>query len=513
VPTTAPSGVRLTELLGALSLAVDLGLGQPLGHVARSCLLAQRLGDHLGLDDAGRTDLRHVAMLGWVGCIADSREAAALFGDDIEYRAGVYDVDMRPLPFLGYLLRRAGAGEAPHRRAAKGLMVVAGGARGVQDSLRAHCQVTVTVARRLGFGRSVCDPLHQVFARWDGRGLPQGLAGADVALPIRLWQLADLVEVHHRRGGADAALRVVRQRSGTQLDPALADLFCREGERLLGGLPPEPGWDELVDGATATELTEAELDEALEAVADWVDIKSPCFSGHSRGVADLAAAAAARTGLPDDEVQRVRRAGLVHDLGRAGVPNTIWDKAAPLTTVEAERIRLHSYYTERMLTRPAALRRIGSLAALTHERLDGSGYHRGLSGSAIPMPARVLAAADAFHTKLEPRPHRPAVTADVAGRSLRDQVRAGRLDPVAVDAVHACAGRRGGGSSSRPAGLTPRELDVLRLLARGATNRQIARQLGIAPKTAGNHVEHIYAKAGVSSRAAAAMFAMEKGLV
>jgi DNA-binding CsgD family transcriptional regulator len=195
------------------------------------------------------------------------------------------------------------------------------------------------------------------------------------------------------------------------------------------------------------------------------------------------------------------------------VPNTIWDKAAPLTTVEAERIRLHSYYTERMLTRPPALHRIGEIAALTHERLDGSGYHRGLSGPAIPMPARVLAAADTFHTKLEPRPHRPASTQEAAGRALRGEVRAGRLDPVAVDAVLDCSGDRGGGSSSGPAGLTPRELDVLRLLARGATNRQIARGLGIAPKTAGNHVEHIYAKAGVSSRAAATMFAMEKGLL
>ncbi|HEX2177317.1 MAG TPA: hypothetical protein VHG70_15540, partial [Nocardioidaceae bacterium] len=169
------SGVRLCELVGSLSLAVDLGLGQPMEHVTRSCLLARGLGRRVGLDVDELASLYYVTLLGWVGCIADSRDAAAWFGDDIAYRAGVYDLDMKPLPFLGYLLRHAGGGGSTPRKVGIGAAVVATGARGVQDSLRGHCQVTGQIARRLGLGPEVCEPLQQVFARWDGKGLPRGL--------------------------------------------------------------------------------------------------------------------------------------------------------------------------------------------------------------------------------------------------------------------------------------------------------------------------------------------------
>ncbi|MGH3449402.1 MAG: HD domain-containing phosphohydrolase, partial [Haloechinothrix sp.] len=200
-PGSGSSGLRLAELVGALSLAVDLGLGQPMEHLARSCLVACRLGQRMGLDDDERASLYYVAMMGWVGCIADSHEAATWFGDDITYRAGVYDIDMKPLPFLGYLLRRAGSGGSPARRIGAGAAVVATGGRGVQDSLRAHCQVTANIAERLGLGPAVCDPLQQIFARWDAKGLPAGVGGDRIALPVRLWHLADVAEVHYRRSG------------------------------------------------------------------------------------------------------------------------------------------------------------------------------------------------------------------------------------------------------------------------------------------------------------------------
>ncbi|MGH3451207.1 MAG: HD domain-containing phosphohydrolase, partial [Haloechinothrix sp.] len=232
-----------------------------------------------------------------------------------------------------------------------------------------------------------------------------------------------------------------------------------------------------------------------------------------RGVADLAAAAARRLGMDATQVRTVRRAALVHDLGRIGVPNTIWDKAGPLTRTELERVRLQSYYTERILARPLALSELGAIAALVHERLDGSGYHRGLSATAIPMPARVLAAADTYHAMLEPRPHRTALASSDAVREMHDAVRAGRLDAAAVDAVLASAGHRLSRPPAGPAGLTTREVEVLALVARGASNRQIARMLGITTKTAGNHVEHVYAKAGVTTRTAATLFAMRHGLL
>ncbi|HEX5495883.1 MAG TPA: HD domain-containing phosphohydrolase [Mycobacteriales bacterium] len=515
VPASGPSGLRLAEIVGALSLAVDLGLGQPMEHVARSCLIACRLGERMGLDDTERASLYYVAMLGWVGCIADSHQASTWFGDDIAYRAGVYDVDAKPLPFLGYLLRRAGSDGSPARRIGIGAALVATGARSVQESLTAHCQVTADIAGRLGLGPTVCEPLHQIFARWDGRGLPKGLAGERIALPVRLWHVADVAEVHHRRGGVAAAVEVARQRGGSQFDPAVVAEFAGGAEAIFASLPAGSSWDDLVDAEPALrpELTHTELDAALSVFADYADLKSPYLRGHSRGVADLVGAAAKRVGLPPEQVRTARRAALVHDIGRTGIPNTIWDKAEPLTTAERERVRMHSYYTERMLARPARLAEIGAIAALAHERLDGSGYHRGLPAAAIGMPGRLLAAADTYHASLEPRPHRESVPAEQAAHRLRDAARTGLLDPEAVDAVLAVAGHRPTQHPAGPAGLTVRERQVLELLARGASNRQIARRLGITPKTAGNHVERIYAKTGVTTRAAATLFAMRHGLL
>ncbi|HET7387428.1 MAG TPA: HD domain-containing phosphohydrolase [Nocardioidaceae bacterium] len=506
------SGVRLDDILGTLSLAVDLGLGQPMGHVARATVVAARLGDRVGMSD--RTTLVHVAMMGWVGCIADSRDAAAWFGDDIAYRAGVYDLDMAPLPFLGYLLRRAGSGDPMPRRAAKVAGVLADRGRSVQQSLRAHCQVTSAVARRLGLADEVCDALGHIFARWDGKGLPAGVAGTGIPLPVRLWQVADVAEVHHARGGTSAVATVVRDRRGTAFDPDLVDLLVGCADDVFSDLPPADGWEAMADLVASPTLTEARLDTVLEAVADWVDLKSPWFSGHSRGVADLAAGAARHLGWDDENVRFVRRAGLLHDLGRVGVPNTLWDRITPLSEGERERIRLHSYYTERMLAHSPALSRWGEVASMAHERLDGSGYHRGLTATALPMPARLLAAADTFRTRTEQRPHRAAASADDAAAHVVAEAEAGRLDRRAVDAVLAAAGRHARRTSSPlPAGLTPREAEVLALIARGATNRQVASRLGISPKTVGNHVERLYAKAGVSTRAAATLFAMEHLLV
>ena len=228
-------------------------------------------------------------------------------------------------------------------------------------------------------------------------------------------------------------------------------------------------------------LSGAALDSALEAVADFIDLKSPFTLGHSRGVADLAAAAARDSGLPNEEVVLLRRAGLVHDLGRLGVPNTIWDKPGPLTPPELERVHLHAYLTERTLSFSPALRTLGAIAALHHERLDGSGYPKGLTGDAIGPSARLLAAADCYHALREPRPHRPARAADEAAAVITDEVRAGKLDSHTVDAVLRAAGHAPKRRRTWPAGLTTREVEVLRLQARGFSHREIAEQLADHP--------------------------------
>ena len=508
--------LRLAELIAAWSLATDLGLGLPQEHVLRQCRVALGLGERLGLGEAERAAVYYVALLAWVGCTADSHELAGQFGDDLALRADAHRVDLAGLPMMGFLLRRVGAGRPPLRRAQMAAALVATGGRGAAEAMTAHCQVAAAIARRLGLGRDVQEPLLHVFARWDGRGVPGGRGGEALPLAIRLVHLASIVEVHHRGGGVDAAVAVVRDRSGGQFDPGLVEAFVDCARELLDGLE-ESSWDAVIaaEPGLARALAGDELDAALEAVADFADLKSPWFTGHSRGVARLASGAAQAAGFPDDAITELRRAALLHDLGRTGVPNTIWDKPAPLSDAERERVRLHPYYTERMLARPEALARLGTIAACHHERLDGSGYHRSLSGSALSPAARMLAAADVYQAMTEARPHREPLGAEQAAAELRGEVRAGRIDADAAEDVLTAAGhaRAGARDRARPAGLTARELEVLVLVARGASSRDVARQLVIAEKTARNHIERIYAKLGVSTRAEASLYAMRHGLV
>jgi HD-GYP domain-containing protein (c-di-GMP phosphodiesterase class II) len=260
-------------------------------------------------------------------------------------------------------------------------------------------------------------------------------------------------------------------------------------------------------------LSAAELDEALTAIARFVDLKSPFSLGHAQAVATLARDAAACLGLPAGERTVLYRAGLTAGFGRLGVSNAIWDKPGPLTVAEWERVRLAPQLAERMLRQSPPLAPVAALAGKQRERLDGSGYPAGLAGDAIPPAARILAAADSYQAMLEPRPHRPARSASEAAAELRGDARAGRLDPEAVAAVLAAAGHRVARRGANVAGLTAREIDVLRLAVRGLSNKQIAASLVVAPKTIGNHIEHIYTKIGVSNRAGAALFAMRNGLL
>jgi HD-GYP domain-containing protein (c-di-GMP phosphodiesterase class II) len=293
------------------------------------------------------------------------------------------------------------------------------------------------------------------------------------------------------------------------------DLFCSHAPELLDGLDQASDWDAVLgtEPQLSRRVSGIGLDEVLEAMADLVDMKSPYLAGHSRGVANLASAAARVSGYPDDDVRTLRRAGLIHDLGRLGVSNAIWDKPGPVTEAESERVRLHPYLTDRMLARVSALGRSREIAARHHERLDGSGYPRGLTAATLTPPDRLLAAADVCHAMTEPRPHRDPLDLSRASRDLRAEAVAGRLDGEAVDAVLRAAGHRAPARRAWPGGLTTREVEVLGLLARGHSTREIAQRLVVTPKTAANHVEHIYVKLGVSSRAAATLYATQHGLV
>jgi HD-GYP domain-containing protein (c-di-GMP phosphodiesterase class II) len=505
----------LAELVAALSLGVDLGFGQPMEHVLRQCLIALRLAERVGLDEQRRADVYYTALLVNVGCHSDAHEQAKWFGDDIALKSGKYDHEFRSLRAAAAGMRRLGSGNAPSHRFRVALEFALSGHREVADMINHHAAMTRALGEQLGLADPVLDALGNAYETWDGRGWPGELKGDEVPLAARLAQLAEFVEVAHRVGGVEAAKRLARERSDKQFDPILAELLCADAETILSGLDDVGTWDAVIDAepALAVVLSSERFDDALLAIANFVDLKSPYSLGHSRAVADLAAAAGAQLGLSEAEVRTLRRAGLVHDLGRLGVSNAIWDKRGPLGVGEWERVRLHPHLTERMLQQSAVLAPLGTIAVQHRERLDGSGYPRGLTGLAIARPARILGAADAYQAMREPRPHRPARSADEAAAELRADVKAGRLDADAVEAICGAAGHRVSRRREGPAGLTAREVEVLRLLARGLSNKEIAQRLVISPKTAGNHIEHIYSKIDASTRAKASLFAMQHGLL
>ncbi len=513
--TSTPDRVRLAELVATISLGTDLGLGQPMEHVLRHTLVSLRMAELLELDVAERNVAYYSGLLCWVGCHTDAYEQAKWFGDDIAAKRDGFRYDQgRATHALAYGLRNVGAGHSPLTKARLWATLPFAARQNALIDLRNHWLAADELTRRLGLGDDVRQSLKESFERWDGKGAG-GVVGDEVRLTSRLVILADVVTAFYASGGLEAAVTVARQRSGTQLDPELVDLFCRHSGELMAGLDQTSNWDEVLaaEPSLSRTLSESELNDALRAMGDFADIKSPFTIGHSTSVADLAWAAAVAMDLSDDERVTVRRAAWVHDIGRLGVPNSIWDKPGPLSRSETERVRLHPYLTERMLAGTPMLARLGAIAVQHHERLDGSGYPRGLAGAAVTTSGRILASADTFAALTEPRPHRNAMSGVDAAAALRERVKAGALDADTTGAVLEAAGHRAPRRRDWPAGLTSREVEVLRLLARGLSNKQIAGELTISPKTAGSHVEHIYAKADVRNRAGVALFAMKHGLM
>jgi HD-GYP domain-containing protein (c-di-GMP phosphodiesterase class II) len=507
--------VRLAELVGALSLGVDLGFGQPMEHVLRQCLIALRIADQAGLGEDERGVVYYTALLVNVGCHTDAHEQAKWFGDDIAMKAGKYDYEFGTLRAAAAGVRQIGAGNAPLHRFRLGLEFVLSGHRELDGMIAEHARRARMLGEQLGLPETVLDALVHSYEQWDGRGWPGELKGDAIPLAARIATLSEFMEVAHRVGGTEAASDMARKRAGKQFDPQLATLLRAHAAEIFDEIDGIGTWAAVIDAdpALSAVLTGDAFDGALEAIASFIDLKSPYSLGHARAVADLAAAAGEQLGLAAGDVRTLRRAALVHGFGRLGVSNSIWDKRGALGAGEWERVRMHPYITERMLQQSAALAPLGQIAVQFRERLDGSGYPRGLSGAAIGRPARILAAADAYQAMREPRPYREAREPGDAASELRADVRAGKLDGEAVEAVLSAAGHRVRRRREGPAGLTAREVEVLRLLAQGLSNKEIAQRLVISPKTAGNHIEHIYAKIDASSRATASLFAMQHGLL
>jgi HD-GYP domain-containing protein (c-di-GMP phosphodiesterase class II) len=507
--------VRTAEVTAAVSLATDLQLGLDLEHGLRSAVFAMRIGERLGVDRRTLSDTYHACVLMYVGCTADVHIRAELF-DDIEAAAR----NLFPVMFgssreaLGGLVRSVAPGRTPLTRAASIARTVPRAAR-VMPLVDGACrEVAGILSGRLGLPDSVRALAPVVDERWDGKGEPGLVKGDQLPLSTRIAHIARDADLQRMLGGWERAARVLRERAGGAFDPVIATLVADHAAEILAIDEGVSAWEEtLACEPTPHLMLEGEaIDTALSAMGDFADLVSPYLTGHSTGVAELASAAAQQCGMDAGGTAMLRRAALVHDVGRAAVPTTIWQKPGRLTPQEWERVRLHPYHSERILCPSAFLAALVPIAAAHHERLDGSGYHRGTRASELGSAARVLACADAYHAMTEPRPHRAPLSDDEAAIALGDQARTGALDPEAVVAVLEAAGHRPP-RFERPAGLTDREAEVVGLLARGLQTKHVAHTLGISVKTADTHVQHAYAKIGVSTRAGATLFAMQHGLV
>jgi HD-GYP domain-containing protein (c-di-GMP phosphodiesterase class II) len=512
--------LRTGELVATLALAQDNAFGQPLESQLRSCLLAVWMSEAAGFDRELRETIYWVALLRYVGCTGHTHEVASLFGDDIAIRAQTLVHDTaNPEEVVGDILDFATRGRSPEEREQMTPEILAGLPAWVTN-FGAGCEVADMLVERLDFDADVRAALRFTFERWNGHGLPTGARGTDIPLAMRVVHLSHDMEAHGRLSSPDAALGIARARRDSTYDPDLVDLFETHGLGWFDQLAKLEPWDAVLELEPKPHRTleGAELENALVVVADFVDLKSPYMNGHSRRCAELSEATARVLELGDDDVTTLRRAAWVHELGTTAIPNSIWDKTGPLTRAEFDRVERHPMLTEQMLRRSPALAQLNPIASAHHEKVDGSGYHKGLRVDAAEPAASVFAAVDIYVALTTDRADRPAFSPDHAAAELRRLTTEGRLDSRSTEAVLSAAGH--GDQSAKkvprqenPGGLTAREVEVLRLAARGLTTKTIAEQLFIAPKTADHHIENVYTKIGVSSRAAAALWAMQNALV
>ena len=512
----SPDGgpVRSAEVIAALCLATDLGMGFPFEHGLQSTLIATRLAERLGVDPATASQTYYACLLTHAGCTTEAHVTAEVFGDSLTTHFNPVMYGSRHEVLSGLLRALPAPESAGPVRALQAARRLPRMARSARPQFTAMCEVAQMLAEGVGLPPPVQGLLAHLFERWDGKGTLGRAKGDEIPLPMRIVHVAVDAALQRLLGGTEHAARVVRDRAAHAFDPEVAACLTDDAEQILALDAEASVWNEVLSREPTPHLTleGKAIDRALTAMGNFTDLISPYLAGHSIGVAELAAVAAERCRLDAARKVVVRRAALVHDLGRVAVGARTWQKSGPLTADEWEQVRLHPYHTERVLSRSPFLSALMRVAGAHHERLDGSGYHRGSAGAELPLPARLVAAADAYHAMTEPRPHREPLAPEQAADELAREAGGGRFDPDAVTAVIEGAGQRVT-RIERPAELTEREAEVVGMLARGLQTKQVARALGISVKTADRHIQNAYGKIGVSTRASATLFAMEHGLI
>jgi HD-GYP domain-containing protein (c-di-GMP phosphodiesterase class II) len=513
--------LRLGELVATLALAQDNAFGQPLESQLRSCLLATWICEAAGFDEPTRETVYWVALLRYVGCTGHAHEVATVFGDEIAIRAQTLVHDAaNPAEVMRDVIAFATAGHDAHERHEIVRMIQETAREWAVYNFSSGCEVADMLVQRFRVGPDAREALRFTFERWNGNGYPAHAKGDAIPLAMRVVHLSHDMEAIGRLFSPEQAIEAARDRRDRTYDPELADVFIAHGRDWFEQLREAEPWDAVLalEPEPHRLLAGEELDEALTVVADFIDLKSPYMGGHSRRCAELASDAANVLGLPGAALTTLRRAALVHDFGTSAVPNSIWDKPGTLTRTEFDRVELHPMLTEQMLRRSPALAVLNPVASSHHEKCDGSGYHKRVQADADDLGACVLAATEIYVGLTSERADRPPFAPEDAATELRRLESDGVLEPRASRAVLVAAGhgepRTSSGKRARnPGGLTRREVDVLRLAAKGLTTREVADRLYISPKTADHHIQHIYGKIGVSTRAAAALWAMQNTVV
>jgi HD-GYP domain-containing protein (c-di-GMP phosphodiesterase class II) len=514
-PDLASGSVRRAELIATLSLGVDVGLGIEMEDSLRVCVASTRIAAALGFEGEELRLVYYLALVRLAGCTADAHQLAEVMGDELYFGSQASSLGTpSPQEMLRFLWGFMGKDRSlpAHAAAFAGVLPKLAG---LSHATQTHCEVATMLCKRLGLRQDVGDAVWFFFERWDGKGRPKGRAGEEIPLPVRVVQVGQQAIALQAAFGRENLSETLGRQSGKALDPHLVDRVTRDL-----ALIPDPGeglspWDEALasEPHPHLEVSGDEVDAAFDTLGEFADLKSLYTAGNAAAVSALAAAAGSLCGLDDHVIRTLRRASSVKDLGRVGVSAGIWDKEDSLTHAEWEKVRLHPYLGERIMARSDSFKEIGRLASFHHESLDGSGYHRSASAAEIGFPARILQAADRYQAMISRRPWRPALTPEKAAEQLEEAAERETLDPRAVAAVLEAAGQRSGRRKSHVGGLTEREVEVLQEVADGFTTKEIAARLHISKKTADHHIQNIYSKLDISTRAAATLYAMQNGLI
>lgn len=433
--------IRLAEIIGALSHALDLTEGQPPGHCQRCCWIGFHIGRELGLDEAALWDLYYTLLLKDAGCSSNAERLCELYSnDDLRTKHDFTRVDTDSVGQLArFVFTHAAPGAGLNTRLSHLLNLLRHGERLAGELVATRCERGAQVARQLGFSEPVAECIHNLDEHWNGHGRPKGRSGESIPLGSRIALLSQVADVFYQVGGAPAAHAEVRRRSGTWFDPHVVAAFeTATADPAFWTVFDSDDFNDrlwaLEPGKEAMETTDERLDAITLAFAQIVDAKSHFTYGHSERVGHYAHALAVAMGFSAERTAWVRRGALLHDLGKLGVSNAILDKPGRLNAEEWAQVKRHPSLTEDILARIAPFKSLARVAGAHHERLDGYGYPRGLAAPDIALETRIITTADIFDALTAERPYRGAIPVDKA-LSIMEEERGRAVDGRCLDAL------------------------------------------------------------------------------